>query len=67
MVHGIDRRSIRPASGMTHAEFPAACDFSVRTIQEWERGAKRPSGPVRTLLRAIKGDAARVRRALGVA
>ena len=64
MAPEIDVRAIRRANGMTQAEFAAAYEFSVRTIQEWERGAKRPSGPARTLLRAIKGDAEGVRRAL---
>ena len=34
----------------------AAYEFSIRTVQEWDRGAERPSGPARTLLRAIKSD-----------
>jgi hypothetical protein len=38
-----------------------------RTVQEWERGAKRPSGSARTLLRAIKGDPEGLRKALAAA
>ena len=49
MAPEIDVRAIRRAAGMTQAEFTAAYHFSVRTVQEWERGAKRPSGPARTL------------------
>lgn len=64
MAPDIDVRAIRRAAGLTQAEFAAAYEFSVRTVQEWERGAKRPSGPARTLLRAIKGDPEGVRRAL---
>ena len=60
----IDVRAIRRAAAMTQAEFAAAFEFSLRTLQEWERGAKKPSGPARTLLRAIKGDPEGVRRAL---
>ena len=56
MALEIDVRAIRRAAGMTQAEFAAAYQFSVRTVQQWERGAKRPSGPARTLLRAIKAD-----------
>jgi putative transcriptional regulator len=67
MAPDIDVRAIRRAAGMTQAEFAAAYKFSVRTIQEWERGAKRPSGPARTLLRAIKGDPEGLRRALAAA
>jgi putative transcriptional regulator len=67
MAPDIDVRAIREAIGMTQVEFAAAYAFSVRTIQEWERGAKRPSGPARTLLRAIKGDPEGLRKALAAA
>ena len=67
MAPVIDVRAIREAIGMTQVEFAAAYEFSVRTVQEWERGAKRPSGPARTLLRAIKGDPEGLRRALTAA
>lgn len=66
MAPEIDVRAIRRANAMTQAQFAAAYDFSLRTLQEWERGAKRPSGPARTLLRAIKGDPEGLRRALAV-
>jgi putative transcriptional regulator len=67
MAPEIDVRAIRRAAGMTQAEFAAAYEFSVRTVQEWERGAKRPSGPARTLLRAIRNDPDGLRRALALA
>jgi putative transcriptional regulator len=63
----IDVRAIRRAAGMTQAQFAAAFEFSLRTLQEWERGAKKPSGPARTLLRAIKADPEGLRRALAAA
>jgi putative transcriptional regulator len=63
----IDVRAIRAAAGMTQAQFAATYAFSIRTVQEWERGAKRPSGPARTLLRAIKADPDGLRRALSAA
>ncbi len=66
MAPQIDVRAIRRAAGMTQAQFAAAYQFSVRTVQEWERGAKRPSGPARTLLRAIKADPEGLRKALAV-
>ena len=67
MAPAIDVRAIRVAAGMTQTQFAAAYEFSVRTIQEWERGAKRPSGPARTLLRAIKADPEGLRKALSAA
>ena len=60
----LDVRAIRRTAGMTQAEFAATYDFSIRTVQEWERGAKRPSGPARSLLRAIKADPEALRKAL---
>jgi putative transcriptional regulator len=67
MAPEIDVRAIRRAAGMTQAQFAAAYEFSVRTVQEWERGAKKPSGPARTLLRAIKADPEGLRKALAAA
>jgi putative transcriptional regulator len=67
MAPEIDVRAIRAAAGMTQAQFAATYAFSIRTVQEWERGAKRPSGPARTLLRAIKADPDGLRRALSAA
>ena len=67
MAPDIDVRAIRRAAGMTQAQFAAAYEFSIRTVQEWERGAKKPSGPARTLLRAIKVDPEGIRRALAAA
>lgn len=67
MAPQVDVRAIRRATGMTQAQFAATYEFSIRTVQEWERGAKRPSGPARTLLRAIKGDPEGLRRALAAA
>ncbi len=67
MAPEIDVRAIRRALGMTQADFATAYQFSVRTVQQWERGAKRPSGPARTLLRAIKADPEGLRRALAAA
>jgi putative transcriptional regulator len=67
MAPEIDVRAIRETIGMTQAEFAAAYEFSVRTVQEWERGAKRPSGPARTLLRAIKSDPEGLRKAIAAA
>ncbi len=67
MAPQVDVRAIRHATGMMQSQFAEAYEFSIRTAQEWERGAKKPSGPARTLLRAIKADPEGVRRVLAVA
>lgn len=41
----------RHALGMTQAEFAARLGISLRTLQEWEQGRRRPSGPAEGLLR----------------
>lgn len=64
MAPDIDVRAIRDALGMTAQAFAATFAFNLRTLHEWERGGRRPSGPARTLLRAIKNDPEAVRRAL---
>jgi putative transcriptional regulator len=66
MAPDIDVRAIRRTCAMTQAEFASAFAFSIRTVQGWECGAKRPSGPARTLLRAIKADPNALRKALAV-
>lgn len=67
MAPEIDVRAIRHAAGMTQAQFADVYEFSIRTVQEWERGAKKPSGPARTLLKAIKADPEGLRKALAAA
>ena len=58
MAPEIDVRAIRHAAGMTQAQFSATYEFSIRTVQEWERGAKKPSGPARTIRRIHRGRGA---------
>jgi putative transcriptional regulator len=67
MAPDIDVRAIRRVAAMTRAQFSETYEFSIRTVQEWERGAKKPSGPARTLLRAIKADSEGLRKALAAA
>jgi putative transcriptional regulator len=55
MAPEIDVRAIRRAAGMTQVEFAAAYHFSIRPIQEWERGAKKPSGPGTNLVARHQG------------
>lgn len=43
----------RMQSGLSQAQFARAAGVSVRTLQEWEQGRKRPSGPAQSLLRLV--------------
>ena len=40
----------RAASGLSQAQFAALMGVSVRTLQEWEQGRRKPSGAAQTLL-----------------
>jgi hypothetical protein len=52
--HGSRNQCARhPACHQT--QFAAAYEFSIRTVQEWERGAKKPSGPARALSTVFPG------------
>ena len=41
---------IRGKTGLSRPEFAKLMGVSVRTLQEWERGRRAPSGPARALL-----------------
>lgn len=54
----------RAGTGLSQAQFAKLIGVSLRTLQEWEQGRKRPSGPASALLRIVARDP-RVVGALG--
>ncbi len=40
----------RQASGLSQTQFAGLMGVSVRTLQEWEQGRRKPSGAAQTLL-----------------
>jgi len=48
---GRDIADLRAFVGLTQVEFAAALGISVRTLQGWEQGRRRPEGPSLALLR----------------
>ena len=48
---GQDVADLRAFVGLTQVEFAAALGISVRTLQGWEQGRRRPEGPSLALLR----------------
>src|SRR4051812_43273607 len=64
MAPQLDVAAIRKRSGMSQAKFAETFGISMRTLQEWERGAKAPSGAARTLLIVIEKEPDAVRQAL---
>ncbi len=46
-----DIRSVREKVGLSQSAFAALLGVSCRTLQDWEQGRRRPTGPARSLLR----------------
>lgn len=46
----------RAGTGLSQAQFAKLMGVSIRTLQEWEQGRKRPSGPASVLLRIVARD-----------
>ena len=49
-------RAARAGTGLSQAQFAKLIGVSLRTLQEWEQGRKRPSGPAAALLRIVARD-----------
>ena len=47
---------VRAGTGLSQAQFAKLIGVSLRTLQEWEQGRKRPSGPASALLRIVARD-----------
>ena len=46
-----DVRLVREKVGVSQSAFAALLGVSPRTLQDWEQGRRKPSGPARSLLR----------------
>jgi len=46
-----DIRAIREGTGLSQSAFAARLGVSVRTLQDWEQGRRKPTGPALSLLR----------------
>jgi putative transcriptional regulator len=49
---------------LTQTQFAGRFGFTLDTVQQYEQGRRRPSGPALTLLRVIEADPDAVVRAL---
>lgn len=49
-------QTARAGTGLSQAQFAKLIGVSLRTLQEWEQGRKRPSGPASVLLRIVARD-----------
>lgn len=46
--------AIRRKSGLSQSQFAVLIGVSLRTLQNWEQGRTRPTGPARALLRIVE-------------
>ncbi|HYB55936.1 MAG TPA: helix-turn-helix domain-containing protein [Alphaproteobacteria bacterium] len=49
----VDVKAIRRRLGMSQSQFARRFGFSIGTLQNWERGHRRPEGAARALLKVI--------------
>jgi len=49
-----DIKSIRSRLNVSQSAFAALLGVSLRTLQDWEQGRRKPSGPAYSLLRVAK-------------
>lgn len=49
-----DVQAIRKKTGLSQSNFAQVLDVNVGTLRNWEQGQRRPSGPARVLLRALR-------------
>lgn len=56
-----DVQAIREGMGLSQSAFAAMLGVSIRTLQDWEQGRRKPSGPALSLLKvaAKRPDAIR--------
>jgi len=60
----VDVAAIRAGLELTQVEFAARFGFSLRAVQQWEQGVRKPEGPARVLLAMTAVDPTAVRRLL---
>lgn len=64
VVEDPDASTVREGVGLSQREFAILVGVPVKTLQNWEQGRTRPTGPARALLRAIAKDPKHTLRAL---
>lgn len=63
-VSSLDVQELRHSLKLSQAEFAALVHVSVKTLRNWEQGARVPGGAAAALLTAIRNDPERVISAL---
>ncbi len=51
-----DVKEIRAKTGLSQTEFAKKLHISFKTLQNWEQGRRKPTGPAITLMRLLDKD-----------
>lgn len=57
-------RAVRMATGLSQAQFARLIEVQIGTLRNWEQGRRRPTGPARALIKALKAKPKAVVEAL---
>ena len=60
----VDVKSLRERLGLTQTQFSGMIGVSVKTLQNWEQGRRKPEGPAKALLRVVEKEPQAVMNAL---
>ena len=60
----LEVKKIREKMGLTQFRFAMLIGVSKRTLENWEQGRRKPTGPANALLRALNADPKHVVEAL---
>jgi putative transcriptional regulator len=61
-----DIKAIRENIGFSQSKFAALIGVNIRTLQNWEQGHRRPTGPAKVLLKLVQADPKSVVKNLNV-
>ena len=60
----IDVKAVRERTGLSQVRFALTIGVSVRTLQNWEQGHRKPQGPARALLTIFQNNPQQALQAL---
>jgi len=52
----VEIKKLREEVGLSQSEFALLIGVSKRTLENWEQGRRKPTGPAKALLRILKAD-----------
>ena len=65
-INAPEIKMVRKALSVSQSEFAIMTGVSVRTLQNWEQGGRKPEGPAKALLRVVSKNPKTVLEALHI-